>query len=138
MENFIRWDKKRIACGVIAVIVSSFLFSLTLTAQTDPYSGKTYSWKDVNGDWHVSSYLDRATDINQMKSLIVSLYADKTIPGKKFALNYKNAKQIMRFPATISSRPPFTNRPVPVRVIKNCHVIRFTLITANIPKYLTT
>ncbi len=78
----------------LRLIASALLFTVTwaATAQTaDPCEGKTYQWVDENGVTRTAPYLETATNEhpNQMKALVASLYADRTIPGqKRFAYYY--------------------------------------------------
>ena len=78
----------------LRLIASALLFTVTwaATAQTaDPCEGKTYQWVDENGVTRTAPYIETATNEhpNQMKALVASLYADRTIPGqKRFAYYY--------------------------------------------------
>ncbi len=81
----------------LRLIASALLFTVTwaATAQTaDPCEGKTYQWVDENGVTRTAPYLETATNEhpNQMKALVASLYADRTIPGqKRFGYYFKNS-----------------------------------------------
>ncbi|MGM9852666.1 MAG: hypothetical protein ACI30N_01685 [Muribaculaceae bacterium] len=77
------------SCRKLRLIASALILTATASAwaqadaKADPCEGKTYRWIDENGAVRTAPYLETATDPNQMKALVASLFMDRTIPGQK-------------------------------------------------------
>lgn len=54
------------------------------------YSTYTYTYIDVNGVEQTANLIDEATDPNQIIALLKKVYTDPTIPGIRYAYDYKD------------------------------------------------
>ncbi len=55
------------------------------------YSGYTYTYVDANGVEQTANLTEEATNTDQIIALLKKIYTDPTIPGIRYAYDYKDA-----------------------------------------------
>ena len=84
MKNLYTPSRRKLRLIASALILTATVSAWAQTdAKADPCEGKTYQWVDENDAIRTAPYLETATDPNQMKALVASLFMDRTIPGQK-------------------------------------------------------